>query len=364
MKAFQGTSTPFAKTLLFLTLLFPGVSKVNAQTVPGENAPRESLVRVKDLARIQGVRSNQLVGFGLVVGLAGSGDSKASLSTNKAVSHLLSRLGSQVTPDQVTTKNVASVIVTADLPPFAKVGDRLSVRVSSVGDASSLAGGSLIMTPLKAADSEIYAVAQGHLSLGVALAGASGSSTSSESAVKTIALSEGGVVEKEYPSRFLHGGKIHLSLLRPDFTTASRLAQALNRFYGEFAAKAENAGRVSVTVPPDIFQNPSFQLVDFVASLEQVRVSPDSRARVVINERTGTIIAGSNVQIKPVAISHGHLEIRIDEKSQRMNSLGGTTTIGELVKSVNALGAGPKDLVSIIQALSAAGALNAELVFL
>ena len=328
----------------------------------GTQDEREN-VRIKDIARIQGVRSNQLVGYGLVVGLQGSGDSPSSLSTSKSAANLLTRLGSLVTPDQVSTKNIASVIVTAELPPFAKIGDRIQVRISSVGDAKSLSGGSLILTPLRAADNETYAIAQGHISLGAALAGASGGAAS-ESNIKTIALSEGGTVEKEFASGFIQKGQINLSLKEADFTTASRVAQSINLFYGSFLATALNAAHVQVKVPTDVYENASFQLVDFVAALEQIRLTPDRRAKVVINERTGTIIMGSEVRIAPVAISHGFLEIEIEDSKGRIGNIKGGNSLGELVRSLNALGTGPKDLVSILQALSKSGALSADLVFM
>lgn len=327
-------------------------------------APPSGSFRVKDLARIEGVRSNQLVGLGLVVGLAGSGDSKSSLSTNKAVSHLLTRLGSVVSPDQVTTKNVAAVIVTADLPPFARGGDRIPVRVSSVGDASSLAGGSLILTPLQGADGETYAVAQGNISLGTALSGASGGGRGTDNVFKTVALSDGGTIEKEFPTTFLKNGQIHLSLRQPDFTTASRVAVAINSEMGDFLASAINAGQVVIKVPADIYDNPSFQIVDYVAAIEQIAVKPDSRARLVINERTGTVIAGRDVRVLPVAISHGNLTIEVKKQPRHVGNMKETTTIGELVESLNAMGTGPRDLVAIVQALERAGALNAEIIFM
>lgn len=339
------------------------VASGSASQLQADSQPTVTF-RVKDLARIEGVRSNQLVGFGIVVGLSGTGDSKSSLSTNKAVAHLLTRLGSLVSPDQVTTKNVAGVIVTADLPPFAQGGDRIPVRVSSVGDASSLAGGSLILTPLQGADGETYAVAQGNISLGSALAGASGGGRAADALFKTVALSDGGTVEREFPTTFLKNGQVHLSLKHPDFTTASRVATAINMELGEFLATALNSAQVVVNVPPDVFNNPSFQIVDYVAAIEQIAVKPDLRARLVINERTGTVIAGRDVRVLPVAISHGHLTIEVRKLPRLVGGIGGTTTIGELVESLNAMGTGPRDLVAIVQALERAGALNAEIIFM
>lgn len=321
-------------------------------------------VRVKDLVNVEGVRGNDLVGFGLVMGLQGTGDSSASLSTNKAVSNLLTRLGSEVTEQQVTTNNLAAVIVSAELPPFAQIGDRIDVRVSSVGDASSLQGGSLIMTPLRGADNQIYVVAQGHISLGSATTGQFGGSAAADSTILTVGTSQARV-ERTFPSSFVRDGHIHLSLKDHDFTTASRLVQAINSFYGEFLAHAKSAGQVQVRVPSSVFSNPSFQLIDFVAALEQIEVRPDSKAKVVINERTGTIIAGENVRVRPVAISHGFLEISTTKDAKEMvGEFSQTTTLSELVHAMNAFGAGPKDIVSILQALEKAGAINAELIFL
>lgn len=324
----------------------------------------DSGTRIKDLARFVGIQSNSLIGYGLVIGLSGTGDSAASMSTNRAAAQMLTRLGAVAAPQEVATKNLAAVIVTAELKPFAQIGDRIPVRVSAVGDAKSLLGGTLILTPLKAADGNTYATAQGHLSSGSALSGASGGKTAADSPVKTVALSEAGSVVRVFETSVLQRGQMEISLKDPDFTTASRIAQAVNRYYSSFIASARNAGQVAVTIPEGIFDNPSFQLVDFVATLEQIRVDADRRARIVIAERTGTIVLGGEVRIAPVAISHGYLEISVKDGKNRVGSIEGGPSVAELVRSLNALGAGPKDLVSIVQALERAGAINAELEFL
>jgi flagellar P-ring protein precursor FlgI len=321
----------------------------------------EPVSRIKDLVEMRGVRSNQLVGFGLVVGLQGTGDSKQSLATNKAVATMLSRLGQTVTPDDVTTKNIAAVAVTADLPPFARVGDRISIRLSSIGDAGSLEGGTLLATPLSGADDLVYAVAQGSVSMGTSMAGTEGGSGSKTTAPKTVGLSNSATVEREFEQSFVHNGALELSLRNADFTTASRISKAVNDYFGEFIADPLNSGLVRVRVPSKVQQNPSFPVVAFVSSLEQIRVEPDSRAVVIVNERTGTVVGGSHVTISPVAISHGGLEIVVKKKAGYVGELPATTTVGELVSALNALGAGPKDLVSILQALDAAKALKAEL---
>lgn len=322
-----------------------------------------SAIRLKDLVRFRGVRTNPLVGLGLVIGLSGTGDSKQNLATNKAAAQLLSRLGAMVNPNEVVTRNIAAVIVTAELPPFARIGDKLDIRVSAVGDSASLAGGTLLLTPLSAADGQVYAVAQGPLSLGTAMTGAQGGggANNRSSAPQTIAISQNASVEREFKSTFVHNGHVEISLNSADFTTAHRISHAINSKFNEFIASPVNSGLVKVRLPQQSVGSPSFTPVDFMAVLEQIRVEPDSKAIVVINERTGTIISGSNVTVMPVAISHGNLEIMVNEQSKYVNKIPNTTSVGDLVRALNELGAGPKDLVSILQALDAANALQAQL---
>jgi flagellar P-ring protein FlgI len=317
--------------------------------------------RIKDLVEMRGVRSNPLVGYGLIVGLSGTGDSKQSLATNKAVANVLNRLGAQVDPKDVPTRNTAAVLVTAELPAFARIGDKLDLRISSIGDAKSLEGGTLVLTPLTAADSNVYAVAQGPISQGTSMAGAEGGQGNTSSAPKTVAISKSGTVEREFASTFVVNGCIELSLRNADFTTAARIAQVINETYGDYLAEPLNSGLVKVRLPSIVLGNPSHNPVSFVSAIEQITVNSDSRAYVVINERTGTIISGDNVKILPVAISHGGLQIKVNKETKRIGQIDGTATVGELVKALSALGAGPKDLVSILQSLEAAKALNAEL---
>ena len=348
----------FTRAALLATLAFLSVARADESR---EDATGP--VRIKDLVELRGVRSNPLVGIGLVVGLPGTGDSKSSLATNKAVANLLTRLGSKVTPESVPTRNVAVVAVTADLPAFARVGDRIDIRLSSVGDASSLEGGTLILTPLTAADSRVYAVAQGAISQGTSMAGASGGGQQSGGAggaPKTVALAKSAQVEREFAQAFISAGNLELSLRNADFTTASRIAKAINDAFGAFLADPVNAGLVKVRVPNDA-RGASYPAVSFVASVEQIKVEPDTRAIVVINERTGTIISGSQVVLAPVAIAHGGLEILIDDAPTRVSKLPRAATVGDLVRALSALGAGPKDLVAILQTLEAARALKAEL---
>ncbi|MEY4066726.1 MAG: flagellar biosynthesis protein FlgA [Pseudomonadota bacterium] len=320
-------------------------------------------VRLKDLVEIRGVRSNPLVGLGLVVGLSGTGDSKQSLATNRAAANLLTRLGAQVKANEVVTRNIAAVVVTAHLPPFARIGDRLDINISSVGDSASLEGGTLLLTPLSAADGQVYAVAQGPLSLGTAMTGAQGGGggNNRSTAPKTIAISQSATVEREFQSTFIHNGSVELSLKNADFTTAHRISHAINQRFNEFVATPNNSGLIRVRVPEQALGTPSFTPVDFMAVLEQIRVEPDNKAVVVINERTGTIISGAHVTVMPVAISHGNLEIIVQDETRFVNKIPSATTVGDLVRALNELGAGPKDLVSILQALDAAQALKAQL---
>lgn len=322
-----------------------------------------SPVRLKDLVEIRGVRSNPLVGLGLVVGLSGTGDSKQSLATNRAAANLLNRLGAQVKVNEVVTRNIAAVVVTAQLPPFARIGDRLDISISSVGDSASLEGGTLLLTPLSAADGQIYAVAQGPLSLGTAMTGAQGGAggNNRSTSPKTIAISQSATVEREFQSSFIHNGHVELSLKNADFTTAHRISHAINQRFNEFIAAPSNSGLIRIRVPEQAQGTPSFTAVDFMAVLEQIRVEPDSKALVVINERTGTIISGAQVTVMPVAISHGNLEIIVQDETRFVNKIPHATTVGDLVRALNELGAGPKDLVSILQALDAAQALKAQL---
>lgn len=335
---------------LFVGSSFEHASAISSQTV-----------RLKDLVEIRGVRANQLQGIGLVVGLPGTGDSKASLATNKSVTNLINRLGISVKQNEVTTGNVAVVVVTAELPPFARVGDKIDIRISSVGDAASLEGGTLLLTPLSAADDQIYVVAQGSISQGNGMAGNQGGGSARSTAPKTVALSNGATVEREFAQSYIHNGVIELSLRNADFTTASRVARTINETFNEFIADAVNSGLVKVKLPVIAMQNRSYSPVSFVSALEQLKVEPDTRALVVINERTGTVISGGDVVVSEVAISHGNLEINVKNTKKMVGEIPTTTTVSALVRALNDLGAGPRDLIAILQALEAAKALKAEL---
>ena len=348
--------------------------------------PAANAARIKDIADIKGVRQNQLVGYGLVVGLKGTGDSDDALFTIQSLASLLEKMGVTVQPDDIAdVENVAAVMVTTDLPAFANQGSRIDVLVSSIGDAENLQGGTLLFTPLKGADGSVYAVAQGPVSTGgFAVSGNSGDEVQKN--FPTVGRVVGGaLVEKEIHSNFNQKDSLTLALHEPDFTTASRVAQAINRAFYSQLAQTENAGSIQVSVPENYLGN----TVQFVTLIESLGVTPDMVSKVVVNERTGTVIMGENVRISTIAIAHGNLSIQIDE-SQNVSqplpfSRGGRTvvtpesdivvqegknpiflvesgvSIGELVKALNALGVSPRDLIAIFQALKAAGALQAEL---
>jgi flagellar P-ring protein precursor FlgI len=343
-------------------------------------------VRIKDIADIKGVRQNHLVGYGLVVGLEATGDSDDSLFTIQSLASLLEKMGVTVQPSDIEdVENVAAVMVTADLPPFASIGSRIDVLVSSIGDAENLQGGTLLFTPLKAANGRVYAVAQGPVSTGgFAVSGNSGDQVQKN--FPTVGRVVGGaLVEKEIHSDFNRKNSLTLALHQPDFTTATRVAQAINRAFYSQLAQTRDAGSIRVMVP----ENYQGKTVQFVTMMEGLGVTPDMVSKVVVNERTGTVIMGENVRIATIAIAHGNLSIQINESQDVSQPLpfsrGGQTvvtpeseivvqegknpiflvesgiSIGEVVKALNALGVTPRDLIAIFQALKVAGALQAEL---
>lgn len=345
-------------------------------------SPSEA-VRIKDMASIKGVRSNQLVGYGLVVGLDGTGDGKKSKFTIQSMVSMLEQMGISISEKDVAVSNVAAVMVTADLPPFARSGSRIDALVSSIGDASNLQGGTLLLTPLKAVNGKVYAVAQGPVVTGGFTASGAGAGIQKNFPTVGRILS-GAVVEKELENRFNAKRSLTLSLNQPDFTTANRVAEIINTQFYDNIAHPPDAGTVEVRVPERYIGN----IVGLVALLERLDVTPDAIAKVVINERTGTVVMGENVRISTLAIAHGNLSIFIRESpnvSQPLPFSGGETTvtpntellveegqnrlmmlesgisIRDLVKALNALGVSPRDLVAIFQAIKAAGALQAEL---
>lgn len=341
--------------------------------------------RIKDIAAFDGVRDNQLVGYGLVVGLNGSGDSDQTKFPVQSLVNLLERMGVTINRSDVKVKNVAAVMVTAILPPFAKQGTKLDVLVSSLGDAKTIAGGTLIMTPLKGADNQVYAVAQGSILTNSFAFGGQGASASKNHPTAGR-VPEGALVERELPNVLSGKSQLRLNLAQADFTTASRIVGAINRKF-QGVARSNDGGSVLVQIPEDYAGRP----VEFIAQLENLDVVQDQPARVVVNERTGTIVMGDKVQISAVAVSHGNLsltikespkvvqpnpfakgdtkvvprtELKVQEEQKRLSLLPEGNTIGDVVRGLNLLGVTPRDLISILQAIKAAGALQAELVII
>ena len=338
--------------------------------------------RIKDVAKVQGVRDNQLSGYGLVVGLNGTGDSNKILQTMQSTASMLQTFGVTVSAAQMQAKNIAAVWVTAKLPAFSKSGDTIDITVSSMGDAKSLQGGVLLQTPLKAANGQIYAVGQGPVVTGGFSAGSGGSSQSKNHPTVGL-LSNGAIVERDVDTKLTANGAITLSLSQPDFTTASRISEAIDNTFGGISI-ARDPGTVVVNVPSQYDGN----LVAFVAALEEITINPDNIAKIVVNERTGTIVMGQNVSIDEVAVAQGGLSIRItkntdvsqpppfsggstvttnntsvnvQEDKANIMVLPATANVGDVVNALNAIGATPRDIISILQAMKAAGALHADL---
>ncbi|GAB4175127.1 MAG: flagellar basal body P-ring protein FlgI [Rhodocyclaceae bacterium] len=341
--------------------------------------------RIKDLASVQGVRENQLAGYGLVVGLDGTGDQTTQTPfTVQAIISMLGNLGVQVPPGtSLQLKNVAAVMVTASLPPFARAGSRIDVTVSSIGNAKSLRGGTLLMTPLKGADGQVYAVAQGNLAVGGIGAQGGGSSVQ----VNHLAvgrISAGATVEREVPMPVGTGPTVHLELHAGDFGTADRVVEAINRALGPATAQALDARRIEVRAP--LGQQ---ERVAFLGQVENLDVVPvQAAAKVIVNSRTGSVVMNQAVTIETVAVAHGNLSVTVSSEpvisQPRPNSAGQTVqseraqidirqeggalvqlrrgaSLAEVVKALNAIGANPQDLIAILQAMKAAGALRAEL---
>jgi flagellar P-ring protein precursor FlgI len=343
--------------------------------------------RVKDLASIAGVRPNQLVGYGLVVGLDGTGDQTSQAPfTVQSIKNMLAQFG-VVVPSNVNPqlKNVAAVTVHADLPPFAKPGQTIDVTVSSIGNAQSLRGGSLLMAPLRGADGEVYAIAQGNLVVsGFGVEGKDGSRIAIN-VPSAGRVPNGATVERAVPSNFAVDPRVTLNLNSPDFTTATRLASGINKLLGDGTAEAIDAVSVQVTAPTDITQR-----IAFVSALQEMDVDPgEGPARVIVNSRTGTVVIGSHVRVLPAAVAHGSLSVTITERvdvsqpeafskgqtvvtprsqidvgqgEARMFVFNAGVSLDEIVRAVNQVGAAPGDLVAILEALKEAGALRAQLI--
>ena len=381
-----------ATALLMTVILLSGATAVQA-------------ARIKDIAGIGGVRGNQLIGYGLVVGLMGTGDDVKNGFTRETIANMLSRQGLSMRDRQPKAKNIAAVMVTAQLPAFAKTGSRIDVTVSSIGDATSLQGGTLLMTPLRGGDGQVYAVAQGSLVLGGFSAGGAGASVTKNQTNVAI-ISNGAMVEREVPFAFGQDNKFTILLFQPDFTTATKLAATVGGFMvNDAEVKAVDSSTVVVTLNTGFSGN----MTEIISAVENMDVVVETGAVVVMNEKTGTVVMGENVRISTVAVAHGNLSIQIketahvsqplpfapqppagsppltDRKDGRIVAPGGQTvvtkdtavaaqeekkqlmvvprgvTIQEVVQALNAIGVTPRDLITIIQTIKAAGALQADL---
>lgn len=312
--------------------------------------------RLKDIITIKGVRDNPIIGYGLVIGLNGTGDSGGEI-TNQSLKKMFQTLG--LNPQkEVSSANVAAVIVTTKLPPFGRIGQKLDITVSSIGDASSLAGGTLLITPLKGGDGGIYAVGSGPISIGGMEAGSKFATTGK--------IPNGATVEKEVNVLFNLKKSLRFALNRPDFTSAARAEKIINENLGGKFAKATDSATIDLVVPPHYEK----KVVELIAIIENFKVNQDTKARIIINERTGTIVAGGDITLGKVAISHGDLMIQVGGKGKKGGASGSlhilekSTTINELVNSLNAIGTSPEDLISIFQTLKKNGALIADIEFI
>ena len=342
--------------------------------------------RIKDIVDFEGVRENLLIGYGLVVGLNGTGDSLGSaIFTRESLVGMLERLGVNARDDSLNSDNVAAVMVTATLPPFSTQGTRIDVTVSAIGDSESLLGGQLLVTPMVGADGEVYAVAQGPVAVG-GFSAAGAAETVTRGVPTGGRIANGAIIERELAFDLNSMETVRIALRNPDFTTSRRIAQAINAFAGGPIAQSTDPATVRVLVPEEYRRN----TVALITDIEQLRVTPDTIARVVIDEQTGIIVMGDNVRINTIAIAQGNLTIRIteteqvsqpqpfsetgetvtvprtqieidDDSDKRLTVLPRTVTLRELVDGLNALGVGPRDMISILQAIKAAGALQAEL---
>lgn len=350
-----------------------------------ETGDAYAVSRIKDIADFEGIRDNQLVGYGLVVGLNGTGDNIKSVDfTKESLISMLDKIGINARGGQIKAKNIAAVMVTANLPPFAKQGSRIDVMVSALGDAKNLQGGTLIATTLAGANGEIYAVAQGPIAVSAASAKSTGASV-----VKGVPTSGripgGAIIENEIPFELESLKSVNIALRNPDFTTARRISDAINAMMGTTAAKATDPGTVVLNIP----HNYNGKIVDLMTKVEQLQVQPDQLARVVIDESSGIVVIGKDVKINRLAIAQGNLTIRITDVpfvSQPMPFSNGETITGatsvidinegvdakltvvdtginlqELVDGLNSLGVTPRDLISILQAIKASGSLQAEI---
>ncbi|XPV75218.1 MAG: flagellar basal body P-ring protein FlgI [Desulfovibrio sp.] len=341
-----------------------------------------SAARLKDLATFSGVRSNQLVGYGLVIGLSGTGDGSSSSFTIRSMANMLEKMGVQVDANTLKPKNVASVMVTATMPVTSRPGSRIDVAVASIGDSKSLFGGTLLMTPLKGIDGQVYGVAQGALTLG-GFSAQGEASVATKNVVTAARIPNGATIERPVPFEFNNQRTLTLNLSTDDFSTTMRVVRNMNGALGGNYASARDVSTVDLRVPDRYVGN----MVPLVASLENLEISVDGKAKVVVDERTGTIVLGGNVRMEKVAVAHGNLQvvvaesadvsqpgalsggqtvstpntdIQVEEQNNRLMLMEGAT-LQEMVDGLNAIGATPRDLISILRALKVSGALHAEL---
>jgi flagellar P-ring protein precursor FlgI len=388
------TTATQSKTICFtIALLMLLVSEVFA-------------ARIKDLASIKGIRNNQLVGYGLVVGLNGTGDKSGTGFTVQSLANMIERLGIHVDKSAISVKNVAAVILTANVPPFARIGNKIDVLVSSIGDAKSLQGGTLLLTPLRGVDRKIYALAQGPVSVGGFAAGGAAGGGVTKNHPTAGRLSGGATIEREIPVPMQGKEELTIALGNPDFTTAVRVRNAINTKFGRYLASTIDSGTVKMRIPEEFRE----RVVEMVAALESLQVTPDTVAKVVLNEKTGTVVMGENVRISTVAVAHGNLnivikertsvsqpapfaptpplesgtqqfkpedgvvmgpggqtvvapdtDVAVQEENNRLILLPSGSTIGELVRALNAIGVTPRDLITIFRCIKVAGGLHAKL---
>ena len=356
------------KKAILIVIIIMAVTGLTAQTL------------LKDISKVSGMDSRQLIGYGLVVGLQGSGDSTSSQVTIQSINNMLEHFGLSVPDNRITPRNTAAVMVTAVMPPFASAGSTFDVIVSSVGDAKSLEGGQLLMTPLIGQDSKaMIAIAQGSISFGGFNEATRGTSIR-RNYTNSGRIPNGAIVEVENTNMIFQNGELRILLNSPDFTTAERATAAINDLLGMRLATAENASSIMVIVPDDVIMDNN--LISFISNIENLEVAPQQTARVVINERTGTIVAGGNVRISPVAIAHGNLVIRVaaedevysagqfsleryitimDSREETRVFYMETATVQELAQALNSIRVTARDMISIFQALKESGSLLAEL---
>lgn len=307
--------------------------------------------RLKDIASIRGVRENQLIGYGIVVGLKGTGDGKNEFMS-KSVVRMFDKLGMKLDSPEFGSKNVAAVIITATMPAFGKAGNPIDITVSAIGDASSLAGGTLLQAPLRAANEQVFAVAQGSIVIG---------GDGKDSHTTSGRIPNGAIIERDMTADFSSRKMYRLTLINPDFTTAARSVLTINKELGGHYASAKDAGTIDI-ITPFAYENRG---VELLATIESIEINPDMKARVVVNEKTGTIVIGDKVKISRVAISHGALSVKVGEgkgaKEEKVAVLDSGVSVGELVQALNKLGVTPKDLITILQSIKTAGALHGEL---